>query len=54
MLPANSTTYFGSVGKDNYAKIMKDAAKKDGVRVMYQEDAAPTGTCAVLITGHNR
>jgi adenosine kinase len=33
---------------------MRDAAAKDGVRVLYQEDDAPTGTCAVLINGHHR
>ncbi|KAI3648855.1 hypothetical protein MP228_006709 [Amoeboaphelidium protococcarum] len=54
MLPANSTSYFGCVGTDDYGKIMRNAAEKDGVNVCYMELPAeqnvPTGTCAVLIT----
>jgi len=50
-----TVTYFGCVGKDQYAADLKAAANKDGLRVEYQVDAArPTGTCAVLITGKNR
>ncbi|KAL4703679.1 hypothetical protein ACJJTC_016223 [Scirpophaga incertulas] len=49
----NITTYFGCVGNDDYAKILKERAIADGVRVQYQTtDAAPTGTCAVLVNGH--
>ena len=52
MLPAHSTSYFGSVGRDGFAQAMRDAASKDGVRVLYQVDEqAPTGTCAVLVNG---
>ncbi|XP_049876153.1 uncharacterized protein LOC126373851 [Pectinophora gossypiella] len=49
------TTYFGCVGDDDYAKILKDRAEAEGVNVMYQvTEEAPTGTCAVLVTGLHR
>lgn len=49
------TTFFGCVGEDNYAKILGEAARKDGVNVQYQVTSKePTGTCAVLITGTHR
>jgi len=55
MLPPNSTSYFGCVGKDAFSAQMTAAAKKDGVRVLYAEDpSTPTGTCAVLVTGKHR
>ncbi|KAJ8712057.1 hypothetical protein PYW07_004899 [Mythimna separata] len=44
-------SYFGCVGNDDYAKILKDKAEHDGVNVLYQvNDEKPTGTCAVLLT----
>ena len=51
----NVTTFFGSVGKDDFSKILADKARSDGVnlRYQYQEDV-PTGTCGVLLTGHHR
>lgn len=49
------TTFFGCVGEDKYAKILEEAARKDGVNVQYQITAKqPTGTCAVLLTGKHR
>lgn len=49
------TTFFGCVGEDEYAKIIENAARKDGVNVQYQyTNKEPTGTCAVLITGTHR
>lgn len=49
------TTFFGCVGQDKYGKILYDRASGDGVNVRYQySDKEPTGTCAALITGHNR
>lgn len=49
------TTFFGCVGTDDYSKILKESALKDGVNVQYQyNDNEQTGTCAVLITGTNR
>ncbi|VVD00605.1 unnamed protein product [Leptidea sinapis] len=51
----NLCTYFGCVGKDDYARILKERAEAEGVTVRYQvTDEAPTGTCAVLVTGHHR
>ncbi|RVE47139.1 hypothetical protein evm_008216 [Chilo suppressalis] len=48
-------TYFGCVGDDDYAKILKARAVAEGVNVLYQvTSAAPTGTCAVLVTGTHR
>lgn len=50
-----ATSFFGSVGKDSHAKILKECAQKDGVNVHYLEhDDVPTGTCAVCVTGDNR
>ncbi|XP_045500357.1 adenosine kinase [Colias croceus] len=47
--------YFGCVGNDDYAKILKERAEADGVSVQYQIcDTTPTGTCAVLVTGTHR
>ncbi|XP_041982351.1 adenosine kinase [Aricia agestis] len=51
----NLCTYFGCVGNDDFAKILRERAIADGVNVQYQiSDTAPTGTCAVLITGTHR
>ncbi|XP_026741532.1 adenosine kinase isoform X2 [Trichoplusia ni] len=48
-------TYFGCVGDDKFAQILKERASADGVNVMYQVNKEhPTGTCAVLVTGQNR
>lgn len=46
-----ATTYIGCIGKDEFGKQLKKQATNDGVRVEYLEDEeAPTGTCACLIT----
>lgn len=51
----NSCSYIGCVGKDQYSQDLEAAAKENGVNVQYLHlDSHPTGTCAVLITGHNR
>lgn len=43
--------FIGYVGRDLFAKIMRDELKKDKVRGYYVDvDGKPTGTCAVLIT----
>lgn len=48
-------TFFGCVGEDEYSKILEERARADSVNVQYQYDVKqPTGTCAVLITGHHR
>ncbi|CAH0589277.1 unnamed protein product [Chrysodeixis includens] len=48
-------TYFGCVGDDKFANILKEKASSDGVNVIYQVNKEhPTGTCAVLVTGSNR
>jgi adenosine kinase len=50
-----ATTYFGCVGKDNYADLLKDVASKDGVDARYYVDeSTPTGTCAACIMGGER
>lgn len=50
-----STLYFGSVGKDESAEILREKVAEDGVDVRYQVDPhKPTGRCAVLVSGHNR
>jgi len=51
----NATSYFGCVGKDNYANTLEEKAKEAGVNVQYQVSTEhPTGRCAVLITGQDR
>jgi len=51
----NVTVFFGSVGNDDYAKILETKARGDGVNVRYQvNESQPTGTCAALITGTKR
>lgn len=54
--PSNpATSYIGCVGKDEYANTLKAKASEGGTTVEYLVDeATPTGTCAVLITGQNR
>lgn len=48
-------TYFGCVGDDEYAKILKERATSDGVNLRYQVTTeVPTGTCAVLVTNMKR
>ncbi|KAI1213120.1 Ribokinase-like protein [Annulohypoxylon truncatum] len=55
ILPPNSVVYFGGVGNDKYADILRDAVKQVGLRVEYRVDPKePTGRCGVVITGHNR
>lgn len=50
-----ATGFFGCVGNDQYGQQMREEATSDGVNVLYQVDPdQPTGTCAVLITGHAR
>ncbi|XP_017840444.2 adenosine kinase isoform X2 [Drosophila busckii] len=47
--------FFGCVGKDDYADILRTKAREAGVDAHYQvTDDTPTGTCAVLITGTRR
>eukprot|EP01108_Squamamoeba_japonica_P002516 TRINITY_DN2210_c0_g1_i3.p1 TRINITY_DN2210_c0_g1~~TRINITY_DN2210_c0_g1_i3.p1 ORF type:complete len:378 (-),score=220.30 TRINITY_DN2210_c0_g1_i3:388-1455(-) len=49
------TGYFGSVGKDDNADILKHEANKEGVFTHFcVDDSKPTGTCAALITDHKR
>ncbi len=51
----NTATFMGAVGSDEYSKVLEQSAKDDGVNVRYQHwKEHPTGTCAVLITGHHR
>ena len=50
-----ATSYMGCIGKDKYGEEMKSAAKAAGVTAHYYEDeAAPTGTCAVCVVGGER
>jgi adenosine kinase len=47
--------YFGSVGKDANADILLKAATSSGVFMHTSSTGEkPTGTCAVLVTGHER
>ncbi|KAI9486041.1 MAG: Ribokinase-like protein [Benjaminiella poitrasii] len=54
-LPPNSTAYMGCISDDEFGKAMTEAAKADGLYTNYAiTKDAPTGTCAVLITGNHR
>jgi len=55
LLPSKSTIYFGCVGDDQFAEEMRSAAANEGLTVDYLVNKDyPTGTCGVIITGHNR
>ncbi|PIA37319.1 hypothetical protein AQUCO_03000129v1 [Aquilegia coerulea] len=50
-----ATSYMGCIGKDKYGEEMKKDSTAAGVNVHYYEDeAAPTGTCAVCVVGGER
>jgi adenosine kinase len=50
-----ATTFFGTVGNDKFAEILKSTAEQVGVNVRYQiVDGMSTGRCGALITGENR
>ncbi|KAJ6767826.1 ADENOSINE KINASE 2-LIKE ISOFORM X1 [Salix koriyanagi] len=50
-----ATSYMGCIGKDKFGEEMKKNSTKAGVNVHYYEDeAAPTGTCAVCVVGGER
>ncbi|KAF7729561.1 hypothetical protein EC973_004236 [Apophysomyces ossiformis] len=54
-LPSNSAVYLGAVSDDQFAEVMKKAAEDDGLHTNYMVNKEiATGTCACLITGHNR
>ncbi|KAH8916417.1 Ribokinase-like protein [Atractiella rhizophila] len=55
VLPEGSTAFIGCVGKDEFASKLEEANKREGLKsaYMFAEDA-PTGACAVIITGHHR
>ncbi|KAJ2355958.1 adenosine kinase, partial [Coemansia sp. RSA 2611] len=55
LLPADSAVFFGAVGADENARLLKGAADKAGLRTNYMvNEEKPTGTCALLITGKHR
>ncbi|PWN49494.1 Ribokinase-like protein [Violaceomyces palustris] len=55
VLPEKSTAYLGCVGSDALADQLRAANDKEGLRSIYQVDKeTPTGSCAVVITGHDR
>lgn len=55
VLPEHSTAYLGCVGKDDLAQQLRAANDREGLESLYQvNDAVPTGSCAVVITGHDR
>ncbi|XP_073002533.1 adenosine kinase 2-like [Typha latifolia] len=50
-----ATSFMGCIGKDKFGEEMKKASKAAGVNVHYYEDeTAPTGTCAVCVVGGER
>ncbi|CAN6484672.1 unnamed protein product [Victoria cruziana] len=50
-----TTSYMGCIGKDKFGEEMTKNSKLAGVNVHYYEDeSAPTGTCAVCVVGGER
>ncbi|WOL15947.1 hypothetical protein Cni_G24729 [Canna indica] len=50
-----ATSYMGCIGKDKFGEEMKKNSTAAGVNVHYYEDeTAPTGTCAVCLIGGER
>ncbi|KPI36987.1 Adenosine kinase [Cyphellophora attinorum] len=54
MLPKDSVWYVGSVGDDEYSKILREKCAEQGLHVEYHVDSAPTGKCGVVITDQHR
>lgn len=51
----SATGFIGAVGKDKYAKILKQACEKDGVTAHYFETSEqPTGRCAAVVHDNER
>lgn len=51
----NVTTFMGSVGDDEFGKILEDKSRAAGVNVQYQKTKGEkSGTCAVLVNDQNR
>jgi hypothetical protein len=54
-LPEGSTAYLGCVGNDDLAQQLRAANEREGLQSVYQVvNDTPTGSCAVVITGHDR
>lgn len=50
-----ATTYFGSVGADANASLLRETVEADGVRASYHvSSGSPTGTCACAVVGGER
>lgn len=50
-----ATTYFGCVGRDDYARTLEEELEKNGVNFSFhKDDSTPTGTCAVVVRGKER
>lgn len=55
MLPPKSTVYVGCAGKDRFADQLRASNDREGLRTEYLiDEATPTGTCAVILSGNNR
>ncbi|KAH3834357.1 uncharacterized protein LOC127878163 isoform X2 [Dreissena polymorpha] len=51
----NATTFFGCVGNDKFAQILRTTAENVGVNVRYQVvEGFNTGRCGAVITGEDR
>lgn len=51
----NTSIFYGCVGQDNFARILENEARRNGVNTRFQiTDKVPTGTCAALVTGTKR
>jgi adenosine kinase len=51
----NATTFFGCVGNDNEASVLREKGHEAGVNVRYQVNpSVRTGLCGAVITGEDR
>lgn len=52
---ANKTVFIGSIGKDEFGTTLKTELSESGVTgLLHEDEATPTGTCAVLVLNHER
>lgn len=53
--PHKVATFFGCIGSDHFGEILKKKAEEAHIDAhYYEQNEAPTGTCAACITGDNR
>ncbi|KAJ9054868.1 hypothetical protein DSO57_1009798 [Entomophthora muscae] len=55
LLPPKTCTFIGCISNDKFGDTLRQAAEQDGLTTQYFiDESVPTGTCATIISGHNR